>query len=192
MVICPECGSKRTAQIIYGYPSEELFEFSEQGKVILGGCELIDDQHHPDYGCLECKYQWAKELLPADKITKIRYKVMEQGLCTIDMQRTWIYEIFPDGKCVYYLYQGQDKHYKIKEVETINAKKIYKLAAELQKIIGAPLWERHIIRGEVCDGCAYNLQITYADKRKEVLTGDVAGGTFDSILEKFVHDIFQE
>ena len=82
--------------------------------------------------------------------------------------------------------------FEIKEVEVINAKKVYKLAAELQKIIGAPLWESHITRDEVCDGCVYNLQITYADKRKEVLTGDVAGGMLDSILEKFVHDIFQE
>lgn len=190
MVICPECESKRTAPIIYGYPSSELFSLSEQDKVFLGGCGWIDDQIHPDYGCLDCKCQWAKELLPAEKVTKIRYKVMEQGLCTIDMQRAWIYEMFPDGRCIYYLYQGQDKHYKIKEVEMVSTQKFYKLAAELQKILSAPLWEKHIIEGEVCDGCAYNLQITYADKRKKVLTGDVAGGTFDSTLEKFVHDIF--
>ena len=54
------------------------------------------------------------------------------------------------------------------------------------------MWERHIVEGIVCDGCGYNLQITYADKRKEILTGDVAGGTFDSIMEKFVHGIFTE
>lgn len=40
--------------------------------------------------------------------------------------------------------------------------------------------------------CSYDFQITYADKRKEIIRGDVAGGTFDSILEKFIHSIFPE
>lgn len=192
MVVCPKCSSKRTAPIIYGFPDSELIELSERGKIIFGGCGLIDDQIHPDYGCLECECHWAKELLPADKVLKIRYKVMEQALCTIDMQRTWIYELFPDGKAVYYFYQGKDRHYKFKETKKIDADKFYKLADELQKILGAPLWERRIVEGTVCDGCGYNLQISYADKRKEILTGDVAGGTFDSIMEKFVHAIFEE
>lgn len=48
------------------------------------------------------------------------------------------------------------------------------------------------MEGQVCDGCSYELQITYADKRKEIIKGDVAGGTFDSILEKFVHSIFHK
>lgn len=51
---------------------------------------------------------------------------------------------------------------------------------------------KNIVEGQVCDGCSYELQITYADKRKEIINGDVAGGTFDSILEKFVHSVFPE
>lgn len=192
MVVCPECGSNRTVPIIYGVPDSRLIELSESGKIIFGGDYLIDDQIHPDYGCLECEYHWAKELLSADKVLKIRYKVMEQGLCTIDTQRTRVYEFFSDGKAVYYFYQGKDRHYKLKKARKIDVDEVYKLAEELQKILGAPLWERHIVEGIVCDGCGYNLQITYADKRKEILTGDVAGGTFDSIMEKFVHGIFTE
>ena len=96
--------------------------------------------------------------------------------------------IFPsEGK---YFYQGQSRRYQFKTEEKVSGKKFYKLACRLQKIIGAPLWEKNVVEGQVCDGCSYELQITYADKRKEIIKGDIAGGTFDSILEKFVHSVF--
>lgn len=132
----------------------------------------------------------SKELLPAMKITKIRYKVAENGMCTLDSQRAWVYEAYHDGKCIEYFYQGQGRRYQFKIEEKVSDKKFYKLACSLQKIIGAPLWEKNIVEGHVCDGCSYELQITYADKRKEIIKGDVAGGTFDAILEKFVHSVF--
>lgn len=66
----------------------------------------------------------------------------------------------------------------------------YRLACSLWKIIGAPLWEKNIVEGQVCDGCSYKLQIIYADKRKKLITGDFAGDTFDYILEKFVCGVF--
>lgn len=153
---------------------------------------MIDGMPHEDYGCLECRYRWSKELLPATKITKIRYKVVENGLCTLDSQKAWVYGFYPDGKCIEYFYQGQSRRYQFKTEEKVSGKKFYKLACRLQKIIGAPLWEKNIVEGQVRDGCSYELQITYADKRKEIIKGDVAGGTFDSILEKFVHSIFPE
>lgn len=192
MVICPKCKSDRTAPILYGYPSHEAFEAAERGEILLGGCELIDSIPHEDYGCLECGYRWSKELLPATKITKIRYKVAENGPCTLDRRNVRIYEVYPDGKCVEYLYQGQSRRYQFKIEEKISDQRVYKLACRLQKIIGAPLWEKNIIEGQVCDGCSYELQITYADKRKEVIKGDVAGGTFDSMLEEFIHSVFND
>ena len=192
MVICPKCGSTKTVPILYGYPSYETFDAAERGEILIGGCEMIDGMPHEDYGCLECGYRWSKELLPATKSTKIRYKVVENGLCTLDSQRAWVYEFYPDGKCIEYSYQGQSRRYQFKTEEKVSGKKFYKLACSLQKIIGAPLWEKNIVEGQVCDGCSYDLQITYADKRKEVIKGDIAGGTFDSILEKFIHSIFPE
>ena len=190
MVICPKCRSDRTAPILYGYPSHEAFEAEERGELILGGCEMVDGMPHEDYGCLDCGYRWSKELLPATQITKIRYKVVENGPCTIDFQQSWVYEIYPDGRCKEYTYQGQNRKYQFKTEEKVSEKKVYRLVCSLQKIIGAPLWEKNVIEGHVCDGCSYYLQITYADKRKEIINGDVAGGTFDSILEKFVCSIF--
>ncbi len=96
MVTCPKCGSTKTVPILYGYPSYEAFEAAERGEILLGGCELIDGMPHEDYGCLECRYRWSKELLPATKITKIRYKVVENGLCTLDSRKAWVYGFYPD------------------------------------------------------------------------------------------------
>ena len=114
MVICPKCRSDRTAPILYGYPSHEAFEAEERGELILGGCEMIDGMPHEDYGCLDCGYRWSKELLPATQITKIRYKVVENGPCTIDFQQSWVYEIYPDGRCKEYTYQGQNRKYQLR------------------------------------------------------------------------------
>lgn len=88
MVVCPKCRSDRTVPILYGYPSHEAFEAEERGELILGGCEMIDGMPHEDCGCLDCGYRWSKELLPATQITKIRYKVVENGPCTIDSQQS--------------------------------------------------------------------------------------------------------
>jgi len=32
--------------IEYGYPSEEMFADSDSGKIVLGGCELAEDNHY--------------------------------------------------------------------------------------------------------------------------------------------------
>lgn len=41
---CPACGSTRVAKILYGMPilSEGLQRDLEEGRVVLGGCELGD------------------------------------------------------------------------------------------------------------------------------------------------------
>ena len=55
---CPNCGSKDTLKIIYGYPSHELFLKAEAGKVKLGGCCLSIDS--PEYFCKDCEHEWNK------------------------------------------------------------------------------------------------------------------------------------
>lgn len=190
MVICPKCGSKKTAPVLYGYPAPEAFELEEQGKIILGGCMLYDDSIQPDRGCLDCGYRWATETLPATKIVKIRYAITENGPCTIDTQRKWIYEFLPDGKCTCSSFQGQGRTPASKEEIAIRPERVYRLYLRIQRILSAPLWERTICVGTVCDGSSYRLQITYADRRKTTLSGDVAGGTFDSIMGRFIKRVF--
>lgn len=38
----------------------------------------------------------------------------------------------------------------------------------------------------VCDGCSYELTITYKDNRKKKLTGDLGGGTVDKTVTDFL------
>lgn len=192
MVICPKCKSERTAPIMYGYPAPDAFVASEEGKIILGGCMVINDQEQPDYGCLDCEYHWSTALLQAEDIKKLRYKVVENGLCTVDSQRRWVYELYPNGRCVKYSYAGRSRKYIFREIENIENKCVNELFGRIQEILSAPLWERNIIEAQVCDGSSYNLQITYTDNRKKVIAGDVGGGTFDTMLETFVNEVFSE
>ena len=51
---CPECGSNNIAEILWGLPAftDELKKCLDEGKVVLGGCCISDDD--PRYQCNEC------------------------------------------------------------------------------------------------------------------------------------------
>lgn len=61
---CPICGNK-VVKIIYGLPGPELMEQAMSGKVILGGCCTIVDEHgkllDPEFGCIECGTQFKRK-----------------------------------------------------------------------------------------------------------------------------------
>ena len=46
--------------------------------------------------------------------------------------------------------------------------------------------------GYVCDGCSYELQVTYLDGHKEFYAGDIDGGTVDELIVSFLRDVFEE
>lgn len=54
--ICPKCGNKHTARIIYGMPvmDEEMEKAEAEGRIWLGGCCLED--HH--YYCSNCELKF--------------------------------------------------------------------------------------------------------------------------------------
>lgn len=189
---CPKCDSVNVAPIIYGMPvfSDEVVKAVEEKKIILGGCEIINDRLSPDYGCNDCNYKWSLDLLSGKYIKKIRYKVTENGPEFIDMLKRWVYEIYPDGKCVMYTYQGTDNCYIEKNMNVTSKRSVIILYNRFQKLFGAPLWERNIQEVCVCDGCSFNLQITYDDERKRVINGDIGGGTIDTLMENYVTKVF--
>lgn len=51
---CPACGSKKIADILWGYPgySEEMEKQIEEGKLVLGGCCITD--HDATWQCVDC------------------------------------------------------------------------------------------------------------------------------------------
>lgn len=51
---CPSCGSNRVSEILHGMPafSDELEKEMNEGRVVLGGCCVTDDD--PEWECAEC------------------------------------------------------------------------------------------------------------------------------------------
>ena len=60
---CPQCGSTKFAQILYGRPTSEATEAIERGEFVLGGCFVLPDQ--PDWECQACRHQWFDATDPA-------------------------------------------------------------------------------------------------------------------------------
>ena len=56
---CPKCG-EGLLEIVYGMPGPELFEASERGEVVLGGCCITGDD--PAYHCKKCKKDYSRDL----------------------------------------------------------------------------------------------------------------------------------
>lgn len=55
---CPNCGSKNSLNIVYGYASHELFLEEELGNVRLGGCCIVEGC--PEYYCKDCEHEWTR------------------------------------------------------------------------------------------------------------------------------------
>jgi len=61
-IMCPRCGSRDTAKILYGMPAYgEIKDEIESGKIVLGGCciftvptERGDVQYQPEWVCNQC------------------------------------------------------------------------------------------------------------------------------------------
>jgi len=52
--ICPNCKSSSVVPIAYGLPGLELAREEEQGKVVLGGCEVMEER----WACKSCGTRW--------------------------------------------------------------------------------------------------------------------------------------
>jgi len=58
---CPQCGSWRVAEILYGMPSMDarLERDLEAERIVLGGCVVTD--HDPTWQCADCGAQIYRE-----------------------------------------------------------------------------------------------------------------------------------
>jgi hypothetical protein len=52
---CAECGGKGV-QIVYGLPGPELVDAAERGELVLGGCDIGDQD--PNLQCRTCGNAW--------------------------------------------------------------------------------------------------------------------------------------
>lgn len=55
---CPKCNGNSIAKILWGLPamSEKLEQQLNEGKVVLGGCCVTDND--PKWHCNNCEYEW--------------------------------------------------------------------------------------------------------------------------------------
>ena len=184
MVICPKCKSNKIIPIMYGMPTHEAFEEAEKGNIKMGGCMIREAM--PDRYCTSCKYEWSVDTLSPKYIKKIRYKVIENGLCCTDSAGKWVYEIDAAGVARYYEYRGRLRKAVFKETGKVSKKSVKDLFAEINEHTKP---QADIIIADVCDGYSYQLQITYEDNRKKILTGDCGGGTIDGCLDEFFRKV---
>jgi hypothetical protein len=57
---CPDCGSDRLVEIVYGLPGPELMEQMKRGLVALGGCDVGAPGEDPTHRCLECRRSYVQ------------------------------------------------------------------------------------------------------------------------------------
>jgi len=57
-IFCPKCSSKNTCRIVWGYPSSNMMKLAQEGKVVLGGCIISDND--PMWHCLDCSNHWGR------------------------------------------------------------------------------------------------------------------------------------
>lgn len=191
-IICPKCKSKNIIPIVYGYPSLEAMEASEKGLIKLGGCViLIDGCKNPDRYCKDCGNEWSVARLLSEDVIKVRFrywsnwgvydpKSVEEG--------QWAYDIYPNGTVNYKSYPLAGRRVLNKETAKVDAEKIKNFYDELLMLFKP--WG-YCEDYEVCDGCSYELTITYADGRKRKKKGDVGGGSIDNLVLNFIESIPQ-
>lgn len=188
MVVCPKCKSTHVSQILYGMPTHEAFKMAERGELILGGCMIMPGQ--PDYGCLDCKFQWSKRSLLSTAIKKIRVKLIDNGLKCLDDVENIVYEIHANGKAYKYTYRGGGRKYTEREEKRISEDILLGFYEKIQGMLQMNVDDIEFCR--VCDGMGFVLRVSYIDGRTEIVEGDVGGGTLDSAIIKFFGEIFEE
>ena len=94
--------------------------------------------------------QQPKSSLPKKEIKKLRFKVVENGLCCIDDWHRWVYNVFPDGRVVKYIYVGVSRKYVERDIENVSDSLVMKLFENIDELAQSGWREENI--GYVCDG----------------------------------------
>lgn len=188
--ICPKCKSNNVIPIMYGYPAPDAMEEAEKGNLKLGGCEIyIDDCKMPDRYCKDCEFEWSIDRLGVEDVTKVRFRYWSNwGFYDPESihEDQWAFEMLPDGAIKYYAYPMNSRRVLDKDKVQIEGKRVIGFYESLLDAFKP--WNL-IEECRVCDGCSYQLDITYSDGRKRKHTGDLGGGTIDKLVMDFIGSI---
>lgn len=150
---CPSCGSKNSAKIVYGMPSYELYEKAHKGKVVLGGCCIMEAA--PQYFCKDCSYEWNK-----NEVIYNAYNSISNVKAYVGGYSGPNYEVeldFENKKLIWI------KKVNLEEIEDSVKKAIdldkHKYIIENLKIIKLLGWKRNYEDPGVCDGTQWSIDI---------------------------------
>lgn len=171
---------------MYGYPAPEAMEEAEKGNLKLGGCEVFIGGGQPDCFCKDCGHEWCVENFLVEDIVKIRFRYWSNWGCydpeSIEEDQ-WAFEVFPNGTIKYFAYPKASR--RVIDKEIVHIEKDW-VADFYQNVIWLYRPWTEIIECKVCDGCSYELTITYKDNRKKKMHGDLGGGTVDKTVTDFL------
>ena len=100
----------------------------------------------------------------------------------------WAFDVFPDGTVKYFAYPRTSRRILDKEVVHIEKDRVIDFYQNVIRLYRSPT---EIIKCEVCDGCSYELTITYSDNRERKMHGDLGGGTVDKTVTDFLCTILE-
>lgn len=154
---CIKCGSKNTAKIVYGYPSNELILQAKAGKVKLGGCCIFDEQ--PEYFCEDCQHEWNRKQVVDYVYNKIKTIKASVGgyfdgyynveIDLLNCTSTWSH------------WEGcNEEKFINKKFEKIDLNNFI----EQLKIINLLNWKAKYIEPGVCDGTQWRIEIITTDR----------------------------
>ena len=188
--ICPKCKSENIIPIMYGYPAPEAMEAAVAGELKLGGCEVyIDGCDMPDKFCKDCEFEWSVDHFLAEDIVKVRFRYwsnwrfIDSELLT---EEQWAFEVYPDGTIKYFAYPRASRRVLDKDEIRISSDRVNDF---YNQVIWLYRPWTEIVDCRVCDGCSYELTITYKDNRKRKFSGDIGGGTIDETIMNFLKSI---
>ncbi|MCI5856659.1 MAG: hypothetical protein MR016_04755 [Agathobacter sp.] len=188
-IICPKCKSENIIPIVYGNPAAATKEAAERGELMLGGSGVIDGFQGPDRYCKQCGFSWSVDRLTSTDVKKVRFSYWSNwGYYDSDsvQENRWSYDILADGTISYCSYPMQGR--QILDKGTVQIDKTIVMQFYEDLLYWFKPWS-YAVDAMVCDGCSYELTISYADGRKRRKRGDVAGGSIDNCVMKFLRSV---
>ncbi|ADU29131.1 hypothetical protein [Evansella cellulosilytica] len=152
--VCPNCFSKDVANIIYGYPSHELLEEANEGKVKLGGCIIsVDD---PEYACNACDHSWTKE-----DVIQLNYQNIERLIATVGGHFGENYEIDINLKSGQVQWRGELEN--VEERWDKKKRDHFRYQLRMTNILS---WKKQYEKEAIRDGTSWSLVITVNNRKR--------------------------
>ncbi len=185
---CPRCGSRQTAEILYGYPlfTEELQQKLSSGELALGGCCIASVEVNgrsmdimPSRRCFSCRRDFGREPVLISRknntaedyreiVTAIQFRIggYFEGFTEVSIRK------LDQGALVNVLNVRSGK--RPVEDKQISEAEWKKIVDKLYGKLYLHEWKKNYVDSEVLDGTQWELEISLIGKRKRSYGGSNA------------------